>query len=938
MNSEQHEIDMSPPAWVSAFVADLTSLGYVGTEKTASLLGDQMDPALTARAIAALWNAKLKPQAPEGVPHPSQEVLLVLQHLRHRPSEARSALKRHSLRFDKALASVAFAAGYSLHSDAKAAYTKGEIDIAVARFRRATAEFRFAIESGRLSSKHTSIATGMYASGTAMTARWIGLPAATLYQALTYSSNSMALGNVKREALAYRMELVTQAYDQTGEAGHLAEGLRLASRHPDLAPGSELAQAELALRLALTLPPKNKYWLRRMRRLLDEFKAASRVDEARHEIVRALLDITEKHPDLVPPRSASVPRGLLSLMATAPSSRLWSAIRDIVGRLSLLRTRAAPAAIFAAQFLRKIIEGPAGLVEAMDVQNYVEMTEWLARSIPSRHLQLEAADAKLHVAMRDARSGEAVKARNQFAALAGGHPSWPMPHVGLARARELLGEREAANAEWLTAARLALGAGEYTRAPLGGRKVFAMADARGVLADTLVFKPSTKTRAEHEAAMLSALRDEIARTSTGNRFEAPRSLAIVALGPDECVHVTQRSAGRVLADLAEVDLDSSLEAITELLAMYHRVAGSVQPGESGWKRLKRDVRLWAKTLFTASQVDLFMGRMKKVYPSDLQLVRKRDGHAANWIVDPAGRVVAIDFEASEFLPIGCDLAQLIEDRALIPPTGDGWERRMVLFRTYLKHLGVTVPEEKHTAAYGWFAVARALRLGTETAAGKRFHRHARSVCEMVAERANGELRELAIELQLALAHVDTSGDTRAVRSHAHVRLSRGMATLLRHQGPSQGVAVDEQGFASIEAVAAAIHAEPCELLAVAAHPAEPRFQVSEARIRALYGHSLPVEMDSGLRIGRPRALYHGTSWSVLDEIVCQGLLPLKRQKVHLTSSSSEAIEVGRRKGEPIVLRVEADDALPAADGIWVTRKVAADHLAVVNPFLEDGRA
>ena len=104
----------------------------------------------------------------------------------------------------------------------------------------------------------------------------------------------------------------------------------------------------------------------------------------------------------------------------------------------------------------------------------------------------------------------------------------------------------------------------------------------------------------------------------------------------------------------------------------------------------------------------------------------------------------------------------------------------------------------------------------------------------------------------------------------------------------------------------------CELFEIVEADEKQRFTISEdrAKIRAAQGHS--IDIDLGLTPKTPPArLLHGTATKSLDAIFNRGLLPCRRQHVHLQTTHSEALAVGARHGNPIVLRV---DAKKVADG------------------------
>ncbi len=144
-----------------------------------------------------------------------------------------------------------------------------------------------------------------------------------------------------------------------------------------------------------------------------------------------------------------------------------------------------------------------------------------------------------------------------------------------------------------------------------------------------------------------------------------------------------------------------------------------------------------------------------------------------------------------------------------------------------------------------------------------------------------------------------------------VWLSKLLTLILRHEAPSLGVELDSEGWADLSRVvevvrerAGAHWVREEHVEAVAATDPKGRFEVVDRRIRARYGHSLPVspklEEDREVEV-----LYHGTSAASVAKILREGLLPMKRRWVHLSASVEDAVEVGRRKSKNvIVLRID----------------------------------
>lgn len=139
-----------------------------------------------------------------------------------------------------------------------------------------------------------------------------------------------------------------------------------------------------------------------------------------------------------------------------------------------------------------------------------------------------------------------------------------------------------------------------------------------------------------------------------------------------------------------------------------------------------------------------------------------------------------------------------------------------------------------------------------------------------------------------------------------VKVSKRLAGLLRHYGPDRGVRIDREGWADIGEVARALQRMGLEvseddIVAIARSDPKGRYEVQGHKIRARYGHSLPVEIQYEPLDNPPPLLYHGTPTRNLASIMSRGLLPGRRRFVHLTMNPSLAIETGKRHGRPVAL-------------------------------------
>ena len=146
--------------------------------------------------------------------------------------------------------------------------------------------------------------------------------------------------------------------------------------------------------------------------------------------------------------------------------------------------------------------------------------------------------------------------------------------------------------------------------------------------------------------------------------------------------------------------------------------------------------------------------------------------------------------------------------------------------------------------------------------------------------------------------------------HMRERLSRMLSGILRHFPSDYGVSVDERGWAGIGEIVGSLRrlrsyswVEEWHLRAIASLDPKGRFEVSGGKIRARYGHSIRVKVEP-LSYEAPRTLYHGTSRDRLPSILERGIVRMKRLKVHLTENLGQALEVGRRHGDPVAVSID----------------------------------
>lgn len=172
----------------------------------------------------------------------------------------------------------------------------------------------------------------------------------------------------------------------------------------------------------------------------------------------------------------------------------------------------------------------------------------------------------------------------------------------------------------------------------------------------------------------------------------------------------------------------------------------------------------------------------------------------------------------------------------------------------------------------------------------------------------------------------------------YIKLSKTMAHALRHAPQNYGLILDEKGWTEVDNLIKGLknHSRGFEALSrydlekLIEESPKKRFEISDGKIRATYGHSLPSKIEKQPAMP-PGILYHGTTATAADSILQTALKPQGRQYVHLSLDIKSAYEVGlRRTKEPTILKILAQQAHHAGinfysekAGIWLSDSIPA---------------
>jgi putative RNA 2'-phosphotransferase len=174
-----------------------------------------------------------------------------------------------------------------------------------------------------------------------------------------------------------------------------------------------------------------------------------------------------------------------------------------------------------------------------------------------------------------------------------------------------------------------------------------------------------------------------------------------------------------------------------------------------------------------------------------------------------------------------------------------------------------------------------------------------------------------------------------------VRISKFLSLVLRHKPEHIGLTLDAEGWADIEeliknSLESGVVLDRPALRQVVEQAEKKRFSFSEdgKRIRANYGHSIPVSLREE-SAEPPEFLFHGTAKRYLPSIESNGLGPGNRQYVHLVEDEKTAVDVGHRHGEPVVLMIKAHEMyekgyefFKTKSAIWLTKDVPVEYIEI----------
>jgi putative RNA 2'-phosphotransferase len=172
-----------------------------------------------------------------------------------------------------------------------------------------------------------------------------------------------------------------------------------------------------------------------------------------------------------------------------------------------------------------------------------------------------------------------------------------------------------------------------------------------------------------------------------------------------------------------------------------------------------------------------------------------------------------------------------------------------------------------------------------------------------------------------------------------VKISKILSLLLRHKPEKAGIELDKNGWVDVTVLINnfsekffPIDFEKLQLVVEQDNKQRYAFNSDKTKIRANQGHSIPVDLDLQPSVP-PDILYHGTVERFIQSIRTDGLRKGNRQYVHLSKDRETAKNVGNRRGNAIILEIQAEKMISegflfylSENKVWLTDFVPAKYI------------
>ncbi|AGK60883.1 RNA:NAD 2-phosphotransferase [Archaeoglobus sulfaticallidus PM70-1] len=174
------------------------------------------------------------------------------------------------------------------------------------------------------------------------------------------------------------------------------------------------------------------------------------------------------------------------------------------------------------------------------------------------------------------------------------------------------------------------------------------------------------------------------------------------------------------------------------------------------------------------------------------------------------------------------------------------------------------------------------------------------------------------------------------------KLGRFISGILRHFPDRFGLEMDENGWVDFEKLSKVVSrkyrwANKWLIKAIVYSDKKGRYELSDGKIRARYGHSVDVKLND-YEEAENDVLYYGTSEEEAHRLLEIGIKPVNQKFVHLSTTIDKGIEVALlRTDEPIILMVDAKKArtagikfLKANNHIVLSEEIPPEFIKIIE--------
>jgi RNA:NAD 2'-phosphotransferase (TPT1/KptA family) len=824
---------------------------------------------------------------------------------------------------------------------------------------------------------------GRIGSCVTLMSRHLQMSDSELASGITELEASVELGNDASEARASLMELRLSLYDQTLDRAHLVAIVKTSIGNES--PATKLGRGEAYLRLA-GLEDATEAGREGLLKLANSFISEVRGQDPQMEaatyvklrVLRTCLRFAREGGAVEVAkllRGSRLPFGLhesirLSDTSDATLQNLISEILDYLELRPPLQRGAAERRVLAYCYRsRANAIGPA----SNEMQFYLEksitaITDDDGRTLPKTDsgslfhlgndlLALASITGDNHY--RSKGYEQLFQAAEQFAgnatpfAILGGDLESRGPLI-LAQSSDVRPGWRAAVQEgdytslYAEAALRALNSTDLTRRELGSRRTVQTVDDHLELASgVVVFKRAHELSLHREGERIRALLAILEERELLQSFDVPEFLGVYASLPRDGMDSSGASshqslalfrfkAGKTVAHAVQSGTSEVLEifkSCADFLALIHADPRlEISRSSSVRKQTRSEAIPWMRNFFGELAQEQFEEWWRLMAAA--RAMPRRDAHPGNWLYRTSGVITAVDLESTGLRPLGWEIAQLTDDLPALAVTASGWAHRLEILQTYwssLARYGLVVEWSELRANFEASLLLRAVRSITNLDRDAHAVAHGVGILDLLIQVSDRSVSALASAWR---QQIQTR--TAALSSGRAMAVSKTVAYILRHDLKIERDSAGWSSFSSVIRRAADLRKKITsdELRTVATLAKEKRFEVSGDRIRARYGHSVPVIPSQEVE-SNPPPLYHATTLGSFDPIFSarEGLLPMSRNSVHLSSVPAAAHVAGRRHGAAVLLEVLPGDGLSPAkvsDQTWLADEVPADTLRLVS--------